>query len=237
VSSGTLPEEILWLDGGQRYCVCAFYTPNYLPQILSLKASVEALGINHYFKCYQPRGGWEANTRIKAEFVAHALRRVASHDVAYLDADSIVRKPLVLFDKPAADVTILFHNRKKYKLEMLRIAAGTLLVRNTPGGRAFADAWAGEAAKARPIDVDEDLIYRLMPTLEGVSYAALPRSYYKIFDADGVEPVVEHFQASRGQFKWRKTFRRIRQIGTIVGGIALVVLLWWIATRLRISWR
>ena len=235
---GELPDEVLWLAGGQRYCVCAFYTPNYLPQILSLKASVEALGINHYFKCYQPRGGWEANTRIKADFVAHALRQVATHDVAYLDADSVVRKPLVLFDQPTADVTILFHHRKKYKLEILRIAAGTLLVRNTPGGRAFAAAWAAEAAKAAPIDVDEDLMYRLMPTLGGVSYAALPRSYYKIFDSGGtVQPVIEHFQASRGQFKVRKTRRRIRQIGTIVGGVVLALLVWWVATHLRISWR
>jgi hypothetical protein len=232
-----LPEEILWLEGGQTYCVCAFYTPNYLPQILALKASVEALGINHYFKRYEPRGGWEANTRIKADFVVHALGRVPKHDVAYLDADSIVRKPLTLFDAPIADVTILFAHRRKNKLEMLRIAAGTLLVRNTPGGCKFADRWAQEAAKAQAIDVDEDLIYRIFPTLDGVTFAVLPRSYYKIFDAAGGDPVIEHFQASRGQFKWRKAMRRSRQAGTIVGGIALALLLAWAWYNLKISWR
>jgi hypothetical protein len=232
-----LPEEILWLEGGQTYCVCAFYTPNYLPQILALKASVETLGINHYFRRYEPRGGWEANTRIKADFVVHALGRVPKHDVAYLDADSIVRKPLTLFDAPTADVTILFAHRRKNKLEMLRIAAGTLLVRNTPGGRKFADRWAQEAAKAQAIDVDEDLIYRIIPTLDGVTFAVLPRSYYKIFDAVGGEPVIEHFQASRGQFKWRKAMRRSRQVGTIVGGVALALLMAWVWTNLTISWR
>lgn len=232
-----LPEEYAWLDGGQSYCVCAFYTPNYLPQILSLKASVEALKINHYFKRYEPRGGWEANTRIKAEFVAGALQRVGPLDVVYLDADAVVRRPLDLFAKPHADVIMLFDHRRVKNLNVLRIAAGTLLVRNSDGGRRFATRWAAEAAKAGPLDLDEDLIYRMFPTLEGTTFSVLPRAYSKIFDAPGVDPVIEHFQASRGQFKVRKAVRRARQIATIVGGIALAVGLWWLSRKVQISWR
>lgn len=233
----TLPDEFLWLDGGQGYCVCAFYTPNYLPQILSLKASLEALRINHYFKCYAPRGGWEANTRIKAEFVAHALNKAAPLDVVYLDADAVVRKPLTLFEAPPADVIMLFDHRRVKRLNVLRIAAGTLLVRNTDGGRAFATRWAAEAAKAGPLDLDEDLIYRMMPTLERTTFSVLPRAYSKIFDAAGSDAVVEHFQASRGQFKWRKAMRQARQIGTIVGAVALALLLWWLSRKVSISWK
>lgn len=232
-----MAEEDISLDGGQRYVVCAFYTPNYLAQIKTLKASLEALGLNHYFRCYAPRGGWEANTRIKAEFVAHALRRLPKHDVAYLDADAIVRQPLKLFDTATADVTMLFDHRRRSKLNTLRIAAGTLLVRNTPGGRRFAERWAEEAAKAGALDLDEDLIYRMLPTLDGVTFAVLPRPYSKIFDAPGVDPVVEHFQASRGQFKWRRFARQARQVATVVAGIALVGLIWWLSTRVVVGWR
>ncbi len=232
-----MAEEDIWLEGGQRYVVCAFYTPNYLAQIKTLKASLEALGLNHYFRCYAPRGGWEANTRIKAEFVAHALRRLPEHDVAYLDADAIVRQPLKLFDTATADVTMLFDHRRRSKLNTLRIAAGTLLVRNTPGGRRFAERWAQEAAKAGALDLDEDLIYRMLPTLDGVTFAVLPRPYSKIFDAPGVDPVVEHFQASRGQFKWRRFARQARQVATVVAGIALVGLIWWLSTRVVVGWR
>jgi hypothetical protein len=217
--------------------VCAFYTPNYLPQILSLKASVEALGLNHYFKCYEPRGGWEANTRIKAEFVDHALKRLPQHDVVYLDADAVVRQPLTLFEKSAADVVMLFDHRRRQKLNVLRIAAGTLLVRNTEGGRTFAGRWAHEAAKAGPLDLDEDLIYRMFPTLQGVTFQVLPRPYSKIFDAPGDAPVIEHFQASRGQFKWAKAIRRTRQIGTIAAGVLLALLLWWLSRKVQISWK
>lgn len=234
----TLPPEYLWLEGGQPYCVCAFYTPNYLPQVLSLKASVEKLGINHYFKCYDPRGGWEANTRIKAEFVAHALTRLPKHDVVYLDADAVVRKPLALFDEPHADVIMIFDHRRLKGMDALRIAAGTLLVRNTDGGRAFATRWAAEAAKAGALDLDETLIYRMFPKLEGTTFSVLPLAYSKIFDRPGIDPVVEHFQASRGQFKWRKAMRQARQAATAVAIVALVALLWWLSTRMiSISWR
>ena len=232
-----LAEDLIWLDGGQRYAVCAFYTPNYLPQILTLKASLDELGLNYYFKRYEPRGGWEANTRIKAEFVAHALQRLPKHDVAYLDADAIVRQPLRLFETAEADVTMLFDHRRRNKLNMLRIAAGTLLVRNTPGGRRFAERWASEAAKAGALDLDEDLIYRMFPTLEGVTLAVLPRPYSKIFDAPGIDPVVEHFQASRGQFKWRRFARQARQVATVVGIIALAGLAWWLSSRVSVVWK
>ena len=232
-----MAEEYIWLDGGQRYVVCAFYTPNYLDQIGTLKASLEALGINHYLKRYEPRGGWEANTRIKAEFVAHALQRLPQHDVAYLDADAVVRQPLRLFETATADVTMLFDHRRRGNLNVLRIAAGTLLVRNTAGGQKFAGRWAEEASKAGALDLDEDLIYRMFPTLDGVTFAVLPQRYSKIFDAPGVDPVVEHFQASRGQFKWRRFARRARQVATLAGGVAVAGLVWWLSTRVVVGWR
>ncbi len=232
-----MAEEYIWLDGGQRYVVCAFYTPNYLDQIETLKASLEALGINHYLKRYEPRGGWEANTRIKAEFVAHALRRLPQHDVVYLDADAVVRQPLRLFETATADVTMLFDHRRRGNLNVLRIAAGTLLVRNTAGGQKFAGSWAEEASKAGRLDLDEDLIYRMFPTLDGVTFAVLPQRYSKIFDAPGVDPVVEHFQASRGQFKWRRFARRARQVATLAGGVAVAGLVWWLSTRVVVGWR
>lgn len=232
-----LPDDDVWLEGGQRYCVCAFYTPNYASQIAALKASVEKLGLNHYFKCYASRGGWEANTRIKAEFVAHALERLPRHDIVYLDADAVVRQPLAVFDAPTADVIMLFDHRRLRQLNVLRIAAGTLLVRNSEGGRAFAGRWAAQAAKAGPMDLDEDLIYRMFPTLSGVTFQVLPRPYSKIFDAPGIDPVVEHFQASRRQFKWRKAWRQARQIATVVGVVALALLVWWLSRKLSITWK
>ena len=78
---------------------------------------------------------------------------------------------------------------------------------------------------------------QLFPAMQGVTFSVLPKPYSKIFDAPGTDAVVEHFQASRGQFKVRKALRRARQIATIVGGIAAALLLWWLSHKISISWK
>ena len=225
-----LPEEYLWREGGQPYVVCAFYTPNYLPQVSSLKASLEAQGINHYLKRYEPRGGWEANTRMKPVFVAHCLERFPGTDIVYLDADAVVRKPLEAFQNMTSDVTMLFHPTFEYGRWYLRISAGTLAVRNTEGGRKFARLWAAGEAKANKTTVDEDMVYMAFADLAGVSITVLPPDYYKIYDAPGLEPTIEHFQASRSQSKIRKNRRRALQIaGWTLLGIGVAAAIWSVA--------
>jgi hypothetical protein len=222
-----LPEEYIWDKGGQPYMVCAFYTPNYLPQIASLKASLEAHGINHFLKRYEPRGGWEANTRLKPVFVDYCLAKFKGTDIVYLDADAVVRKPLAAFANMTSDVTMLFHPTKANGKWYLRISAGTVAIRNTPGGRKFAALWKAGEAKATVTTVDEDLVYVAFADMAGVSITVLPPDYYKIFDAPGTDPTIEHFQASRGQFKIRKTVRRTLQYALWAGlALAGAVLLW-----------
>jgi hypothetical protein len=222
-----LPAEYLWTEGGQPYIVCAFYTPNYLPQIRSLKASLDLHKINHFLKCYEPRGGWEANTRLKPVFVSYCLDKFAGTDIVYLDADAVVRKPLAAFATMTSDVTMLFHPTKANGKWYLRISAGTVAIRNTPGGRKFAQLWAAGESKATTATVDEDLVYMAFADMAGVSITVLPPDYYKIFDAPGSDPTIEHFQASRSQFKIRKTLRRALQlVGWTVGALVLAYGLW-----------
>jgi hypothetical protein len=230
-----LAEETLSLNGGQRYVVCAFYTPNYLEQVLSLKASLDALGLNYFLKRYERAATWEATTRIKPVFVDYCMSRFPQHDVLYLDADAVVCKVPTFFDTVTSDVCLLFNAVKPAKTHFIRIAAGTLLVRNTEGGRRFARAWKAEEANATMLSLDEDLIYMAMPKLEGVSFTALPQTYTKIFDKPGADPVIEHFQASRTQFKWRRVIRKARRIGVVVGIIAALLVAYWLSKHL--AWK
>jgi len=227
-----LPEEYVWLEGGQAFIACAFYTANYLPQILSLKCSLEALGINHYFKRYERAATWEATTRLKPVFVAHCLERFPNKDVLYLDADAVVRKPLDFFGSLQTDICILFDPTKLGGKSCLRIAAGTLFIRNTEGGRRFSRLWKDAERFCKPLTLDEDMIYMAFEDMSGITMTVLPPAYSKIFDKPGVEPIIEHFQASRGQFKWRRLIRRARRAGMMVGGAAAATLAWWIGQHL-----
>ncbi|MCH9809032.1 MAG: glycosyltransferase family 77 protein [Alphaproteobacteria bacterium] len=223
-----LPEEVTWLGGGQRFVACVFYTDNYTCQVKRLKESLEILGINHHLKLLPRRTTWEATTRLKAGFVADCLDKFSDFDVLYLDADAVVREPPDFFESVAGDVGVLFTPTFRKGRPCLTIAAGTLYVRNTPGGRRFAEAWRAQEANVGVLGLDEDMIYAAFEDFAGVSFTALPRSYSKIFDAEGPKPVIEHFQASRGQFKLSKLARRGKRFVPIFGvaGAAVIGLMY-----------
>jgi len=231
MSEEELPEEYARLDGKQSYIVCAFYTPNYLPQITQLKLSLEEQGLSHFLKRYERAQTWEATTRIKPVFVDHCLAKFPDKDILYLDADAVVRKPLTFLDGITTDIGMLLHPHQRKGRWHLRLSAGTLFLRNTEGGRRFARLWKEAEAKAGPLTVDEDMIYMALRGFEGITLTLLPYSYYKIFDARGPDPVIEHFQASRTQFKWSRSLKVLRRwaigagIAAAAAALALLVLM------------
>lgn len=229
-----LPEEYTWLGGTQSFVACAFYTPNYLPQVLSLKASLEQFGINHHFKLYQRAATWEATTRLKPVFVNHCLETFRDRNILYLDADAVVRRPMTFIEELDTDIAMAFHPLKAGGRNYLRISAGALFVRNNDKGRRFARAWMDAEKDCGPLTLDEDMIYMSFETLQGASIAVLPSTYYKIFDRPGDEPVLEHFQASRKQFKWRRLIRRARRVAIGAGAVAAALLVWWLSKH--IAW-
>lgn len=232
-----LPEECSWLEGNQRYVVCGFYTPNYLGQVTSMKRSLEAHGINHFLKRYERLETWEATTRLKPVFLDYCLKKFPDRDILYLDADAVVRKPLTFFDDVKSDICMLFHPTVVRGKHFLRISAGTVYCRNTEGGRRFAQLWMAQEDKCGKLNVDEDMIYMAFAEMQGISITVLPREYYKIFDDPGLDPVIEHFQASRYQFKWTKVFRQMLQFGAVAGGVLAVLLIWWLLQHVAIGWR
>jgi H+/Cl- antiporter ClcA len=71
-----------------------------------------------------------------------------------------------------------------------------------------------------------------LPKLAGVSFTALPQSYTKIFDGPGVNPIIEHFQASRRQFKWRRAIRKTWQTAILIGVPLVLALAYWLSKHL-----
>jgi len=144
-----------------------------------------------------------------------------------------VRRPLVFFDDVKTDMSILFHHVKAGGNNYLRISAGTVFIRNTKGGRKFAQLWKDAERHCGPLTLDEDMIYIAFQDMAGVSITVLPASYVKIYDKPGEQPVIEHFQASRSQFKWRRLIRKARRAGLIAGAILLALTVWWLSQHLQ----
>jgi hypothetical protein len=210
-----LPPEYLWLEGRQPYVVCAFYTPDYLRHVLALKRSLETLGVNHFFKCYEPAASWEATTRIKPRFIEECLTRLETKHVLYIDADAVLRETPAFLDEVATDVALWPKARKKRGSWRVRVTANTIYVRNTPGGRRFVRAWREAEQVCGVLAVDGDML-QVAVTAPGVTFTVLPSLEPKIGDGRS-GPFVEQFHVSQDTFKWRRAFRRARRIAAIAG--------------------
>lgn len=193
--------------------VCAYYTDNYINEISSLVSSLEHFCIDYYVQHYESRGYWEANTRIKPEFLSECLDRFPGRPIVYLDADAVVRKPLTLFDDVTGDIGVYRCQRAEgFSHNYL---TGTLYLSNNDSVKKFIKKWI-EYQKGKILSVDQDSFEFAIENSEHLKIFNIPESYVKIFDRNGEEPVIEHFQASRRRVKLQRLLKKARNIVLIV---------------------
>ena len=214
----------------QPYIVCAFYTDAYEEEVKALTASLNQVGIDHHIRHYPDRGFWEANTRIKPEFIADCLERFAGRDIVYIDADAVVRGALPLFDQIDCDIGVFKapaepEGGTRYSHPYL---TGTLYLANNQKVRAFVEEWV-RAQAGMVLGVDQDSFAQALQVHPELRLHPLPEAYVKIFDR-GTEPaLIEHFQASRRQPKLQRRIKHWRnRILGILFLLFLALLIVWI---------
>lgn len=217
--------EILSDVPGTPFLACGFFTDSYAAEAAQLRASLERTGTPYFQKHYPSRGYWEANTRIKPEFLFDCLRRFPGRDIVYLDADCVVRARLALFFAFTGDVGV-FSAPADAGLSH-RYLTGTLYLRNTPAVRAFVQDWI-HAQDGMVLGVDQDSFTTAIDKHPHLKIGPLPESYVKIFDRGTQAPVIEHFQASRRRVKLQRTMKKTRNAAI---SVALVAGLAWLAYR------
>jgi hypothetical protein len=221
VNAEAFPAEYLWLEGGQEYVVCAFYTPEYFPHLLGLKRSLEELGVNHFFKRYERAASWEAATRIKPAFLQECLAKVAPRHILYIDADAAVRKVPSFLDDITTDIALSPKPRKKHGIWHVRVNSNTVYIRNTPGGQHFLQVWKEAEKHCGALEVDGDMLQIAFGKLPGLTMTLLPALGSKVGEAEG-EPAFEQFHVSRGGFKWSRLLQRARKRALVAGGVLLI---------------
>ncbi len=221
-------ERFIEGSGNGSFVACCFYTDNYTREAEALRASLDATGTPGFFKRYASRGFWEANTRIKPEFLLECLTRFPDRNIVYLDADSVVRSPLVLFDDFPADLGVFKASPDSGMSHPY--LTGTLFLRNVPAVRTFVQSWI-DAQENMLLGVDQDSFTAAMARTPTLRVAALPSSYVKIFDRGDETPVVEHFQASRQRIKLQRSLKKIRNICVWTGFVGLIV---WLFVQARV---
>ena len=184
--------------------------------------SLESLGIPYFTRHYVSRGFWEANTRIKPEFLMDCLRQFGGKNIVYLDADSVVRSRPLLFDNFPAELGVYVAEQGLgYSHKYL---TGTIFLRNTVEVHRFVQRWI-DAQKGARVEVDQDSFAVAVSESPDLRLVPLPAGYTKIFDREDMtgEVVIEHFQASRKRVKLAKILKRVRNISAFALLLAVVV--------------
>ena len=175
--------------------VIAYYTKDtpYAIEIKNLEKSLIDLGITYEFRGYTNRGAWERNCGIKPEFCLDMLRKYPGQVLVYIDADAVVRRPIVFVENFKDDFAVHYLGHRS-------VLSGTIVMRSTSRVIDLVKRWQGYQ-ELNPMMWDQKTLGLVLrePQWHDIKLAILPSAYVKIFDNHKMDPnpVIEHFQASR----------------------------------------
>lgn len=170
--------------------VCCFHTGGpYRDEAERLRASLERCGVRYRIDEVPSRGSWDANVCITPEYIRDVMH-TTDGPVLYLDADAVMHSVPVF---PAGyDVQVHYHGG--YEL-----LDGTLWLANNAVSRSLVDQWCDETT----VGVwEQKTLQDILERRDDIAVNRLGPEYCCIFDTTralhpGVEPVIEHLQASR----------------------------------------
>ena len=210
------------LSYSRNFVICAFYTPSYHTNALNLKESIEQFSLNYHIEEVKDRGYWEANTRIKPEFLQECLNRFPYQNILYIDTDACVKDELTFFDTITEDIC-LYDTQRAVGMSHQYLAS-TIFLKNTPNTHELVRLWIQNQQGGVTL-VDQDSLDKAMLQMTGkISIKPLPEGYIKIFDRDQYKgPVyIEQYQASRNITKLRRKLIRLRNIGILVAFVLAI---------------
>ncbi len=209
-----------------RGTVIAFHTPDevYRAEAARLKASLDALGLEHHFFEVQPEGNWVRTTLLKPSWIIRA-REELSGPLLYIDVDAVVHAdPWPYLQQYDGDMAAVVYDNGQ-------LNSATLWINDTPGAREVLSAWKA-AADARRADDHGELeatgdngdqgVLKIAVVNEEASnqprfyFQRLPVNLASIFDRTDATYIVgdvfiEQLQVSRESQGHEKRLARRRQ--------------------------
>lgn len=170
----------------------SYYTYKYKNEAAKLKQSLEALNLQYHVAGIEDQGSWDANTHYKPIFIKQQIQNQSA--VVWLDADCMVLQyPQLFFE---LDCDVAFHRFKDKEL-----LSGTVFFKNTARTIELLDKWI--AINEANLEVfDQKNLDQALKSMGDISILELPPEYCFIFDLSKdyyprVNPIIEHYQASR----------------------------------------
>jgi len=180
--------------------IVAYHTGGaYRTEVHRLAVSLKFLGLHHRIYELPSLGTWRANAHIRPQFLMDVRREYPDRPLVSVDVDTFVHSDPMEFFASLTDCDIAVHYLRDDEL-----LPGTLLINTTPAAEGFLYVWH-ELNLAHPARNDRaNCRAAADQTVKnaGLRIHRLGPSYAFIFDTSrrvypGIEPVIEHLQASR----------------------------------------
>lgn len=170
--------------------ICCFHTGGpYAVEAERLRASLQRLGLDYRIDEVASRGSWDRNILITPEYIRDVLRETKA-PIIYVDADAEFHS-VPEFDN-GYDIQVHYFGGKQ-------LANGTLWLAYNPVVLDVVDQWCNEV---RVGEWEQLTLQRILERRTDVRVKRLDPEYCFIYDTSrtlypGVEPIIEHHQASR----------------------------------------
>lgn len=170
--------------------ICCFHTGGgYRAEADRLRESLDRIGLDHRIDELPSRGSWDRNILITPEYIRDVMY-TTSKPVLYVDADAEFHSVPEFPD--GFDVQVHYLNGRE-------LLDGTLWLANNPRTRDLVDQWCNEV---RVGVWEQKTLQDILERRTDIKVNRLGPEYCFIYDTSralypGVEPIIEHHQASR----------------------------------------
>lgn len=172
-----------------------YYTRNtpYESEAAECIKTLDSFGLASDFVGVDPQGTWARNCAMKPAAILGLMRK-HNRPVVYLDTDSRVRQPPVLFDSLTCDIAV--HYRGGHELL-------SSVIYLDPKAIPIVEEWDRECQKFLESGCRDHCLFEQLALQRVLEHSAanvykLPAGYARIFDDPRMgDPVIEQQQASR----------------------------------------
>ncbi len=185
----------------------SFYTEGYYEEVMNshLLPSLLLYNLPYYILPMENKRNWQANTKLKIDFILKALKANYPFPVVWIDADAKIEAfPQLFYDIPE-EYDISVHTldwKEQYGKEGKELLSGTIYFKNIDKTVELVELWKKLADESS--QWEQRALERAIKQLD-INVYTLPRSYcYVTTRPSGEppvviekEPVICHYQASR----------------------------------------
>lgn len=188
----------------------------YQKIIKNLRDSINKFKIPKYIKGYKSMGSWQKNVLYKASFILDCMEEFPNINIVFIDSDAIFKQYPELFEKIDCDFAVHTTNEKRSLFPNGQLLSGTIFLKNNNKSKELIKRWITESDKNPERRGQQSLQWVCENNSSDLNLKMinLPKEYCHVFSwKDNIDPVIEHFQASRN-FKrfYKSTTYKINKI-------------------------